>query len=535
MKLAGPLIVAVLTLAVVVSVPVAVAAATNGTGLQPETAATAATQDPATVEASLALGRPARRLIQQGLRNAGFDPGTPDGLFGPRTRTAIRDWQQSRGASPTGYLNGAEAELLRAAAAPPPTLAEAPPPTRAVLAGDPSASSAAGPTGSAQLTPENHPDPPATTQATAPGQLPPAIMLDSYLLRAEQALRDNDREGARAAMQRIAALQREHELVLEPEYHYRYARIWNGVGVWDQARASIVRYLELVGRDGEHYLDALTVMNRATAEMEAIARERELRAAAEARARDAEARERAERERSLNAARGVIAGMEFAAIPPGEFRMGKSDRRDRWRRRTDVQISRAFKIGRYEVTQSEWETVMGTNPSLGSVRNRRLRCARCPVENVSWEDVQRFISALNFVDDAWTYRLPTEAEWEYAARAGARGEFFAKDLNESAWHADNSDERTHPVGSKQPNGFGLYDMIGNVEELTQDWQAPYPGGTVVDPTGPSRPHPRREKVTRGCHYRGNRYSCESASRESHHTDRTLRRYLQGFRLVRTER
>ena len=101
MKLARPLIVAVLTLAVVVSLPVAVAA-TNGTGLQQETAATAAAQDPAAVEASLGLDRPSRRLIQQGLRNEGVDPGTPDGLFGPRTRAAIQDWQQSRGASPTG-------------------------------------------------------------------------------------------------------------------------------------------------------------------------------------------------------------------------------------------------------------------------------------------------------------------------------------------------------------------------------------------------------------------------------------------------
>ena len=117
----GSLGAAVLTLAVVVSVPVAVAA-TNEPGLQRETAATVAAQSPATVEASLGLDRPARRLIQQRLLNAGFDPGTPDGLFGPRTRAAIREWQQSRGASPTGYLNSADLELLRAAPAPLPAV-----------------------------------------------------------------------------------------------------------------------------------------------------------------------------------------------------------------------------------------------------------------------------------------------------------------------------------------------------------------------------------------------------------------------------
>ena len=116
---------AVRTLALVMSVPMAVAA-TNGAAVQQETAATAAARAPAAVEASLGLDRPARRLIQQGLRNEGFDPGAPDGLFGPRTRAAIQDWQQSRGAPLTGYLNGPEAELLRRASSPPPAASEAP-------------------------------------------------------------------------------------------------------------------------------------------------------------------------------------------------------------------------------------------------------------------------------------------------------------------------------------------------------------------------------------------------------------------------
>ena len=179
MKLAGSLIVAVLTFTVVVSLPVALAA-TNGTGPQRETAATAAAQDPARVEAPLALDRPARRLIQQRLRNEGFNPGVPFGPFGPRPRAAICDWQQSRGASPTGC---AEAELLRTAAAPPPAapVAIATPPPQAVPAGAATAPSAAAPSASTPQAASNPPsapvaapvDPPPPTQAV-PRSLPSA-------------------------------------------------------------------------------------------------------------------------------------------------------------------------------------------------------------------------------------------------------------------------------------------------------------------------------------------------------------------------
>ena len=221
-----------LTLAVVVAGAVA---ATNGIGLQQETAATAAAQDPGAAEASLQLDRPARRLIQQGLRNEGFDPGTPDGLFGPRTRAAIRDWQQSRGTSPTGNLNRAEAELLRTAAAPPPPASEASPPPQAVPAVAASVlSAAATPASTAAETDSNpvrqptvatHVDPQnaAATNAehesraaTGSGnaQLPPEIMVDRHLLRAERPLAADDPAAALEAMNEILALQEEHDLVL---------------------------------------------------------------------------------------------------------------------------------------------------------------------------------------------------------------------------------------------------------------------------------------------------------------------------------
>lgn len=178
---------------------VAGAAATPGLAVG-ESLLAAAPQDPPVVERSLELQRSTRRLIQQGLRNEGLDPGTPDGLFGPRTRAAIREWQQSRGASPTGYLTGAEAELLRTAAAPPPAAPETPPPPEAVPAATPTTSSAAAST-SAET--DSSPAPPANVAAEevdpqnagetntqqrprAPGadgtvQLPPEILVDRHL------------------------------------------------------------------------------------------------------------------------------------------------------------------------------------------------------------------------------------------------------------------------------------------------------------------------------------------------------------------
>ena len=332
-------------------------------------------------------------------------------------------------------------------------------------------------------------------------QLPPEIEADRYMLRAESAITEQDYGRARGAMEKVLELQSEHALEIPVEFYFKYANVLQHSHAPRAALEMILRYLEKAGREGESYMAALKLMERverAIAEVEAS--ERAEQAEQERAAKVGAVRERAARE--LPAA---IKSMAFVRIPAGNFRMGSKG--SRYYPATRVRITRAFEIGKYEVTQSEWSAVMGQNPS-------RHICGRCPVSRVSWNDVQEFIGILNqAAGQDRPYRLPTEAEWEYAARSGATGERHAFDLNEIAWYGNNSGYRTHPVGEKMPNAFGLYDMLGNVEEWVQDWSSDYPGGRVTDPVGPST---GSQRVVRGggyysstssywgTHWRGNR-------------------------------
>ncbi len=197
--------------------------------------------------------------------------------------------------------------------------------------------------------------------------------------------------------------------------------------------------------------------------------------------------------------------------------MGDSRIRDATPHR--VSITRGFEMGKYEVTQAQWEKVMGDNPS-------RFKGANLPVENVSWDDVQKFIHALNARNDGYVYRLPTEAEWEYACRAGTAGD-FAGSLDEMGWYMSNSGSQTHPVGTKKPNAWGLYDMHGNVLQWCQDWYGDYPGGKVVDPQGPGS---GSNRVIRGGSWGSDATNCRSAARHRYSPDN--RAAGLGFRLVR---
>jgi len=177
------------------------------------------------------------------------------------------------------------------------------------------------------------------------------------------------------------------------------------------------------------------------------------------------------------------AGIDFVKIQPGEFRMGCSANdpacNDDEKPAHRVRITKPFEIGRYEITQAQWKAVMGTNPSVMQGDTR-------PVESISKGEAQAFLNKLNEFNDGYRYRLPTEAEWEYAARAGATGANTGK-LDEVAWYAGNSQDETHPVGAKRPNAWGLHDMEGNVREWVQDFYSfnYYSASPAEDPTGPA--------------------------------------------------
>ncbi len=133
-----------------------------------------------------------------------------------------------------------------------------------------------------------------------------------------------------------------------------------------------------------------------------------------------------------------------------------------------VTISRPYYIGKYEVTQAEWKQVIGTNPSVFQGSRVRGNADRHPVDNVTWADAQEFVRKLNAMDRTARYRLPTEFEWEYAARAGATEEPSWDEIRLSAWQADVDLGATHPVGGKKPNAWGLHDTLGNVWEWVAD-------------------------------------------------------------------
>lgn len=206
--------------------------------------------------------------------------------------------------------------------------------------------------------------------------------------------------------------------------------------------------------------------------------------------------------------------LELVLIPAGEFLMGPPDsdkdvgRNEKPQHR--VRITKPFYLGKYPVTQEQWEAVMGSNPS-------DFKGPKNPVERVSWEDCQTFLGKLNAKvgSGAGKFQLPSEAQWEYACRAGSTTRYcFGDDeskLGEYAWYGETSGDTTHPVGKKKPNAWGLYDMHGNVWEWCQDW---YDGGYYAksrtdDPTGAATGSYR---VDRGGGWLFNASDCRSAFR-----------------------
>ncbi|MCQ2378548.1 MAG: SUMF1/EgtB/PvdO family nonheme iron enzyme [Victivallaceae bacterium] len=195
--------------------------------------------------------------------------------------------------------------------------------------------------------------------------------------------------------------------------------------------------------------------------------------------------------RKIAAAHRIAEGKRYIAnvmdflihCPAGSFMMGSPSYEDGCgsdEMRHRVTLTKDFYIGKYEVTQAQYEAVMGKNPSF-------FGGGDCPVERVSWDDAMNFCEKLNELTEGkrpagYKFSLPTEAQWEYACRAGSTGA-YAGNLDSMGWYVDNSGNETHNVGQKQPNAWGIYDMHGNVLEWCRDWYEGYTG-SATDPTGP---------------------------------------------------
>lgn len=246
-------------------------------------------------------------------------------------------------------------------------------------------------------------------------------------------------------------------------------------------------------------------------------------------------------------ARDPLPEIEFVQVPATSFLMGTKDlteaafelppdaTEDLIRDETPahrVSLS-AYEIGKYEITQAQWLAVMGTRPGPDEFW-RHAQWQSLPVVSISWEDTQRFIRRINELQSEYDYRLPTEAEWEYASRDGSSElrPYPIEQLFEHAWVLANSADVQHPVGQKRPNRLGMYDTFGNAWEWVNDWYQPdaYAGHATQDPQGPKTGDKR---VRRGGSYHCAQHLVRSAYRAA---DFPSQRYtVLGFRLVRTPR
>ena len=233
----------------------------------------------------------------------------------------------------------------------------------------------------------------------------------------------------------------------------------------------------------------------------------------------------AESARNGAAFKDPITGMEFVFVKGGCYQMGDvfGDGRSNEKPLHEVCVD-DFYIGKYKVTQAQWRAIMGNNTSAS------MKCGdNCPVEVAPWSATDDFINKLNKVDSS-KYRLPTEAEWEYAARSGGKKEKYSggNDVDKVAWHIFNSKGTIHPVGVKEPNGLGIYDMSGNVWERCQDWydENYYSNSPKNNPTGPDK---GTAHVVRGGSWGNSPWLTRSSFRGRVYPD--VMANTDGFRLV----
>ena len=231
----------------------------------------------------------------------------------------------------------------------------------------------------------------------------------------------------------------------------------------------------------------------------------------------------------------TVNGVSFTMMPVegGTFTMGGTEEQGGDASNKELPVHQvtlsSYSIGQTEVTQELWVAVMGNNPSYFSSRNGYAENLQLPVEYVNWNDCQTFIAKLNQLTGKH-FRLPTEAEWEYAARGGNKSRHYkyvgSSNIDEVAWYTGNSGSTPHIVATKAPNELGLYDMSGNVWEWCQDWYGTYSGDAQTNPTGP--------EIGAYCVYRGGCWAslakyCRVSHRGGH--DPSLRYSTDGLRLV----
>ena len=246
------------------------------------------------------------------------------------------------------------------------------------------------------------------------------------------------------------------------------------------------------------------------------------RAISEAKAKTEAAKARLASGARFEAGESLLLEIPVRWIPPGRFLMGSpsSDReRDEDEVQHEVVLSHGFFMAETECTQAQWQSVMGRNTA-------KFKGADRPVERVNWLQATEFCQKLTskqrqegLLPEGWEWRLPTEAEWEYAARAGTTGTRYGK-LDLIGWYVWNAEGQTHAVKGKVSNAWGLYDMIGNVWEWCADWHGKYPTGSVTDPTGPSSGSYRV--------FRGGAWNLVADGARSAVRDRSFPRYSETF-------
>lgn len=245
--------------------------------------------------------------------------------------------------------------------------------------------------------------------------------------------------------------------------------------------------------------------------------------------------------RPLPPMRTISTDIEFVLIPPGRFTMGSNNGNADEKPIHQVTIRQSFYLGKYEVTQGQWQSVMGT-----TLRHQRDKTGgmfisdeiagegdNYPMFFVSWEEAMNFVQRLNARNDSFMYRLPTEAEWEYACRAGTKGDYYADKVNEIGWSVENSGNQTHAVGGKQPNAFGLYDMSGNVSEWCQDVYHDNYFGAPTNGSAWVSGEESQKRVIRGGGWFDRAVYLRSAARFKDSSD--YREYGIGFRVVAVAR